>query len=327
MRRCALEAWLSVVGTDGDWKSALKGLANELASDDRHCRWLSASIVARLNDAEANQVSAEATKLGIRAAITYAFGWLGRNMDEATRIRGIVLPLAVAALSKKESPAELKLDAIRLIQLALGDMGPSPKHQRVFDGYASGIDLEAYERELDPLRVQLAELYPTGDTTIDRELIRTLAMLTSYSSKLVDAICEKLTEDSHPIDDIHHLVVVARLPMTHSVKQRDALVKALVQLDDKIAARNLPQDSSWNDRLKECWVRIALADDYLAAAIVNHPAFGQPNHTVFLNQMPPELLSVARKAFVGKITSDPDYAWNNDVVFALGESEEKSDRQ
>jgi putative heme-binding domain-containing protein len=174
--------------------------------------------------------------------------------------------------------------------------------------------------------VQLAEIYPTGDPRLDRELIRLLAMLTSYSSKLVDSVCEKLTDDSDPIDDIHHLVSLSRLPMTHSVKQRDVIVKALVGLESKIAAKKLPQDASWSDRIKEMWIKLALADDFLAAALVSHPAFGRPGHTLFLNQMAPELLPVARKAFVKQIEADSEYAWTNEVVFALGDTDDATYR-
>jgi putative heme-binding domain-containing protein len=149
-----------------------------------------------------------------------------------------------------------------------------------------------------------------------------VSMLKSSNGKLVDAITAQLTNDSDPTDDVHRLAVLARLPLTHSVQQRDRLVTTLVHLEDKVARFKRHQDSSWSERLKDIWVTLALTDPYLAPSLVNHPDFGQPGHAVFLNQMPPELLPVARTAFARQIAATPNYAWTNDVVFALGESDE-----
>ena len=93
-----------------------------------------------------------------------------------------------------------------------------------------------------------------------------------------------------------------------------------------MVARGLHQDASWSDRLKDIWVTLALADDYLAGALVGHPSFGRPGHAVFLNQMAPELLPVARAAFAKQIAADKDYAWSNEVVFALADSTEPTHR-
>lgn len=326
VRRSALETCLCMTPTAVDWSQLVPSLARCLGNAERSNRWLASQVVARIDESLLPVLSSEATKVGARAVVSYGFGWLNRPKLDAARIQGIVPSLAVAVLKGKNYDSELKRDAVRLLQVALGDFGPSADHLPTFDGYASRIDLQPYERDLDALRVDLAALYPTGDRPLDRELLRLLAMVTSFNGRLVDAIIDQLSDESDPMDDIHHLAVVARLPMTHTVKQRDALVKALVQLEPKTVKRGLHQDASWNDRIKDLWVTLALADDYLAAALVGHSAFGRPSHTVFLNQMPPELLPVARAAFAKQIAADSDYPWSNEVVFALGESTEPAHR-
>ena len=320
--RCTLELCQFLNQPDFDWSKIVPGLSRRLGGADRFNRTLAAAIVARMDEKHLPAVSADATKLGARAVISYAIGWLVRSNDDGRRIRSVIPQLAISVLKKKEYSVELKLDAVRLLQLALGDMGPGPERPPVFDGYASSLNLDEFERELDPLRVQLAELFPTGETTLDDELIRLFAMITTFNGKVIDAICNRLTPTSNPVDDIHQLVALARCPMTHSVKQREQIVSALVDLEEKIVIRNLHQDASWADRIKEMWLKLALADRFLAPAVVSHPKFGRPGHTIFLNQMPPELLPAARNAMVKMITSVGDYAWNNDVVFALGDSED-----
>ena len=325
--RCTLETCLCMNDKQFDWSKLIGSVARRMGGPDRFNRTLAAAVVTRMDEKFLPAVSAEATKVGPRAVVSYAIGWLARSTDKTRRIRSVLPTLAIAVLKKYDNPVSLKLDAVRLLQLALGDMGPAQSRPSVFDGYASTVNLEDYERELDPLRVQLAEIYPTGEQRLDEELVRLLAMLTTFSGKVIDSFCDRLTEDSDPIEDIHYLVALARCPMTHTVKQRDAIVKSLVGLEEKISIRKLPQDASWSDRIKEMWSKLAMSDQFLAPAIVGHPKFGRPGHTLFLNQMPPELLPVAREAFAKAITSDDDYAWNNDVVFTLGDSDNPAHRE
>jgi putative membrane-bound dehydrogenase-like protein len=324
--RCALEMCQQLDSRDFDWSKIVPGLVRRLGGPDRFNRTLAAAVVARMDEKQLPAVSVEATKTGARTVISYAIGWLARSTDNARRVQSVIPPLAISVLKKKENSAELKLDAVRLLQLLLGDVGPGPDRPPVFDGYASNLDLEEFERELDPVRVQIAELFPTGDNRVDDELIRLFAMLTTYNGKVIDAICDRLKPDSDPVQDIHQLVALARCPMTHTVKQRDQIVTALVELDEKIASRKLTQDASWADRVKEMWVKLARADRFLAPSIVSHPKFGRPGHTIFLNELPPELLPTAYAAFAKNIQSDDNYAWNNEVLFALSDSTEPDHR-
>ena len=325
--RCALEGCLSLDEKGFDWSKIVVPLAARLGSPDRYNRTLAAAVVTRADDRILPLLSTESTKNGHRAVISYAIGWLSRTTDQTQRFKSVIPPIAIAVLKKAENSVQLKLDAVRLLQMAIGDMGPQSGRASVFDGYASSAPLEQWERELDPLRMQLAEIYPTGVERLDEELARLFAMLTTYSGKVIDAMCDRLTEQSDPVDDIHLLVCLARCPMTHTVKQRDTIVKTLVELEEKIIVRKLPQDASWVDRIKETWIKLATADQFLAPAIVGHPKFGRPGHTLFLNQMPPELLQTARDSFAKMIESDSDYAWNNDVVFTLGESTNPAHRK
>lgn len=325
--RCTLEGCLCLDDKNFDWSKLVGPLAARLGGPDRNNRALAAALVTRVDDRILPVLSTESTKHGHRAVVSYAIGWLSRTSDQTQRFKSVIPPIAIAVLKKAENPVQLKLDAVRLLQMALGDMGPQSGRPSVFDGYASAAPLEQWERDLDPLRVQLAEIYPTGAEKLDEELARLFAMLTTYSAKVIDAMCDRLTEQSEPVDDIHLLVCLARCPMTHTVKQRDAIVKALVELEEKITVRKLPQDASWADRIKETWIKLALADQFLAPAIVGHPKFGRPGHTLFLNQMPPELLQTARDSFAKMIEADSDYAWNNDVVFALAESTNPAHRK
>ncbi len=44
---------------------------------------------------------------------------------------------AAAVVAAKQQPIELRREAIRVVQLALGDVGPSESNPPMFDSYAS----------------------------------------------------------------------------------------------------------------------------------------------------------------------------------------------
>jgi hypothetical protein len=161
---------------------------------------------------------------------------------------GIEIGLAIL---EGEFELSLKQQAVRLLQLSLGDVGPFKDRAPVLDGYAPQYSLSSIERSLDPYRVRAAKIYPSGDADLDHELLRVLAILQPYNIELLDRILEGITEESHPTDDIHRLITAARIPVDRSFPQTEKIAKTLVQIDHKIADRGLNQDSNWDDRMKE----------------------------------------------------------------------------
>ena len=231
----------------------------------------------------------------------------------------VVIPLSTRVLTG-DYPSELKRDAVRLLERSLGDLGPAPNHPAAFDGYASPVNLQAWERELDPLRTELASIYPADDPVLNEELARLIAMLQPYNPKLLDAVLAGITEESPAVADIHLLLVAARISVQRNATEREKIAHALVDLERKFAERKLPQDSDWNDRIKELYTRLAELDPYLAAAIIAEPGFGRPGHVLFMSQLSGDFLPQAIESFVRTIEATPDYPWNNDVIFVLAAS-------
>ncbi|MBX3450918.1 MAG: c-type cytochrome [Planctomycetaceae bacterium] len=295
------------------------GLAKALGSSDPAVRNLAAAAVTRIDAASLQPLSDATSKLGARAVTTYAAGWLMRAADDDSRIKGSIPPLALALVAGKY-PLDIRLDAVRLLQWVLGDMGPSEGVPPAFDGYTGAVDLAAFDRELDLPRIRLAEIYPTGDASLDREIARLLAMLQPPNASLLDKVLAFITPESEPLDDIHHLIVVARIPVPRSSKQTAIIAAGLTGLEGKLAARKMVQDSGWNDRMKEIYAALAKHDPMLAVEIVGQPTFGQAGHVMFLSELPGEHLDAAIAAFA-KAAADEDYVWTNDVVFVVGESE------
>ncbi|MFQ5733597.1 MAG: hypothetical protein ACE5KM_16790, partial [Planctomycetaceae bacterium] len=155
---------------------------------------------------------------------------------------------------------------------------------------------------------------------VDYELARVIAMLKPYNSDLLSRILDRITATSHPVTDIHHLVVAARVPADRNARQRLRIARAFVQLDGKIRARKLKVDLHWEDRIGEAYHRHAQIDPGLPEEIVAQAEFGGPDHVLFLKELDDRHWQTAIDRFVKRIRAGGDYRWNTDVVFLMGES-------
>ncbi|MAT15910.1 MAG: hypothetical protein CMJ46_11655, partial [Planctomyces sp.] len=155
---------------------------------------------------------------------------------------------------------QIKLDACRLIQLAWGDCGPADHHGSLYDGYASQRELTPFEFELDLFRIGLAELYPTGDSELDHELLRLIAMVSPANRELLQKIVAPINDKSDPTDDIHRLVVASRIPAEWSVELLEQISRALVMIEVKVREQRLPQDLNWNERIRDLYAELVKRD-------------------------------------------------------------------
>lgn len=321
--RVASEALL---GQPGEMTSenAVGGLRRRLASSSQFDRVAAARLIPQLSQRAFAGLSARSASLGPQGEIAAALGTLGRDPGFNTS----AFETGSRLFESNDLPVETRLEAVRLMQLALGDLTPEGKVPPVFDGYASAIDLSDVERQLDPYRVRLAEQFPTGDERLDQELARLLAVLQPFNAALLTRVLDRITPDSHPTQDVHYLIVAARIPALRDAAHREAVARGLVGIEEKLRNRKLHQDSNWDDRFKELYQKLVELDDSLPVAIVEQPDFGEPGHVLYMSQFPPEALKPAIAAFAERAAElDDDYPWSNDVIFVFGESKRPEHRE
>lgn len=318
--RVACEA---LVGQPGELNSAslATALAKRLGSKTKFDRIVAARLIPQLSKQTFRMLAVQAAKLGWSAGISNAFGFLGRQPG----FNDYAFKIALRVLDQ-DLPSELKLEAIRLMQLGLGDL-TLPKNVAVFDGYAPALDISEFDRQLDPYRIQLAGLFPTGDERLDYELARLLAMLQPYNADLLTKVLAKMTDDSHPTNDLHYLIVAARNSASRDSDHRLAVARALVMLEPKLKSRKLNIDTNWEPRLKELYHALVELDPLLPDVLIEQPEFGRPNHVLYMSELPGELLDAAIAGFSRQVEADSDYPWTNDVLFVFGESKKPEHRQ
>ncbi len=211
-------------------------------------------------------------------------------------------------------PAAVRLDAVRVLQLALG--GPADRSARgtVWEGYvrrAGGPELPA------GARTALRAALPSGDKVLDQELARALALVEDGPPATLAKVAALLTPRSHPTDDVHYLLVVARLSAARSPALTKQVAAALLALDRKVLERRLNRDTNWPLRLAELHAGLARRDANLNAALLAHPEFGRPAHAVFA-RAPGFDRRKAAEAFLRRSAKDKDFPWSAELVGLLG---------
>jgi putative heme-binding domain-containing protein len=295
---------------------------------DRYVRKAAADLFATLGEADRRVLEKQADTPARQ--LTCGFGQPGDIPSEE-------LLRAAQVLGRKSVPSSTRLDAVRLIQLALGDLMSRRAKGTVWEGYSargsplwgktaddrlppSGkrcpvrLDRPSFARALTALR----EAFPSGAADLDREISRTLAVLADDLPDTLAKVADRLTAKSDPIEDIHYLIVLACLrgPRPAAVTKRTAA--ALLALDDKLVRAKRNRDRHWPLRIMEVHAELVRKDSALNAAILGDPAFGRPDHAVFARATGFDRKRAAA-VFLARAARDEDFEWSPDLVRLVAE--------
>lgn len=293
-----------------------KQIASHLGSNDRLIRQTAIRLLTRASAETYHTISEEGVKRGWQAGVSVAVAFHQR--------RGTFHPypieIATRILNRDHSEA-LKLEAARLLQLALGDvMPPEDSVTEAYLGYISQYDLTPHQEQVNALNQQYTEFYPSGSELVDLEIERAMAMSQPTDPVLFEQVIQQMSQRSHPVADIHRLLVISRFKLTPTPLQQTAIAHAVAGLEGKIKTRELPQDSDWDDRVSEMYQALVKQDAELPVALLKEPEFGRPGHVIFATEFKEEQYPAMADAFVNKIQTMPNYQWTSDVIFLLGGS-------
>jgi putative membrane-bound dehydrogenase-like protein len=213
---------------------------------------------------------------------------------------------AFEAFSKSDTAAQ-RLEAIRLMQIALGDMPADAPIPIAFAGYSPQLlneaSLERIERAR-PFVPQLVAALGSEEPTTDYELARLLAMLRADSPELPAKLADKWSEDSRLEDDLHYMIVLALCPGQRTERVTRQTAAALANLHFKLAAGQMTPSRNWPQRVNEILAELLKLDSRLASALVVEPKFRLPTQSLFALQLPPEQRLAAACKFLQQISSD-----------------------
>jgi putative heme-binding domain-containing protein len=314
VQRIALEALVGV-SDSAALTAFLPGIARGLTAEDRHTRLAAASLVQQLS-----QPQVAALRLQLQSSPA---GQVWLAIGQQLRPVSVSIAAATTAVNvvvDSATPAALRADALRLLQLSLGDVGPGEGRDAVFDSYGTPLDLRPYESRLNPLLAELFETFPSGQPLFDSEMVRMIAVTSPYNRVLFGKVLAQITPESRPADDVHRLIALARFEIERSFEETTATARALLNVDVKIRKAGLRQDSNWDDRIGELYKALCSVDPALPQLLVEQPEFGEPGHVLYMDRVPQPQVELAIQKFVQRIADDDSFGWTNDVVFLIGES-------
>jgi putative heme-binding domain-containing protein len=295
---------------------------------DRYIRKAAADLLATLSEADRGALAKQAEMP--MQQLTCGFGQGGAVPPED-------LARAARILARKANAESTRLEAIRLIQLALGDLMARRAKGTVWEGYSPRqsplwpranedrlpprgdrcpvrMDKASFTRALTALR----QAFPSGHGDLDRETTRTLAVLEDEDPDSLTKTASRLTENSDPVEDVHYLVVLACLRGRRPAAVTKRTAQALLALDAKLLRGKRNRDRHWPLRIAEMHAELAQKDPALNAAILGEPAFGRPAHVLFARASGFDRKRAAA-VFLVRAAKDQDYEWDAELVALLAE--------
>ncbi|MCA9271224.1 MAG: PQQ-dependent sugar dehydrogenase, partial [Planctomycetales bacterium] len=211
----------------------------------------------------------------------------------------------------------IRRDAVRLLQLCLGDIRVSPLRPDVYAGYTANRPQDVAAEERAAAVATLTQTTPTDDDEFNREAARLLGML-EVESPHWPAVQERLsalsTETSSVQDDLHYLIVISRLPGERTTATTSNVAAALAGLHHKMAAGEMIPSRNWPLRVSETFTELCRRDPGLPAALAQHAAFGLPQHAMFAQLMPPREKTLATQRMLARALEDDETTWTSDMV-------------
>ncbi|MEO2029807.1 MAG: c-type cytochrome [Fuerstiella sp.] len=312
--RFALEA-LTTIRDQQLFEHCLPRVAVALGSKDTAVRRAASNVVVLMSAMQQRQL-ASLIEPSPRSQV-----WMGLGIAARSSSMNVsTARIALQAIQNESTDTEVRTEALRLLQLSCGDVGPQKGLPAIFDGYTARADLKPHEIPLNAARVLLANEFPSGNAGYDHELIRTIGMLGSVNQQLIGKLLQGITSDTLPSNDIHRLAALCRITGERVRSESQATAAALVNLEIKIREQHLKQDSNWDDRIGELSTALCQSDSAVSNLIVEQSGFGLPGHVVFLNAIPGDRKPAVIGAFVRHVLADDDYEWTKEIVSLLSDS-------
>lgn len=225
------------------------------------------------------------------------------------------------ALEATNDP-RIRLDALRLIQIGLGDVELVQDRPSTADGYAAS---EVARLGLDRRReavARLAPIFPTGHPELDGELGRTIAMLAAGHEDILERFATLWTEGSRVENDIHYLLCAARVPAERSGAFSRACARALLDLSPKMARVGNTPSRYWPARVQRVFTDLRARDPDLVPSMLTNPAFGRPEHSLFAAALEGNERLEAVRVLLRKATDEVsarEFTWTPELVALVGE--------
>ncbi|HVR85335.1 MAG TPA: PVC-type heme-binding CxxCH protein [Planctomycetota bacterium] len=316
---------LGFLARDGDARvrrAALEGLAEspaDLTEGDI------SSVIVENFDHPDRRVRQAAARL---AAVLPGSLWSALDKICRNRPPQVRLSRSLAAHWRRELPdfevaqvlasvpdPELRLEAIRLLMIALGDQNIDKPAVEVLSCYAPSITPTPDVRE--KILSAVRPLFPSRNPTLDVESSRLLAMLEDGDDETVKKTASFLSDKSPASEDVHYLAVLSRLRGQWPAELPGMIAHTLLRLNRKLDGQDQRNKQTWSLRLAELTSLFVLHDERTAEELLRHPLLISPDHVSVAVALGGEFRMKAARQFLEAVKRDPVFPWSESLLELL----------
>jgi len=291
-----------------------QALAANLTHPDKRVYQAAALLATALPEPAWNAVWTQQRNGLPQARLTTTLAHLWRNAS--SQVNTAAVETALATLSQNRAP-DLRLQAIRLIVLGLGDYHLEKPSVELFTAYETALPLAAHKTLATRIEKALAGLLLSGNPTVDYEAARLLAMLEAADPSLPAKIAAQLTDRSTPTSDFHYLTAFSRLS-SHAVTNHTAKIAgAVLSLDRKLSGLQQRPKQTWAARLGELVQALLKHDPRLADAFLRHPDFARQGNLDLATLLGSDRYLPCARLFFNAVQRTPGFLWSEQLVELL----------
>lgn len=210
-----------------------------------------------------------------------------------------------------------QIQGLALLVTAMGDW-------RIF---SPTLELySAYELNHPPLpnsppERQILELIrpmlKSPDRLLSSEAARVLGMLRDPDPALPSQLLDVIKPDSDPARDMHHLIILSRLPARAFTNASLRTAAAVVGLTRKLQGLDQRPKQTWTDRFKELMEQLVRRDSGLADALLRYPGFVASANLAAVDAFDFPDRERAARLFLQTAKANPAFPWSPALVRLL----------
>jgi putative membrane-bound dehydrogenase-like protein len=312
VRRCALEA---IVDRADDLTPAtvLGAARTNIGHADRRIRHLAATVLSNLPldpyMGFLRDVAKGSPQERLTASLAAAYRGPLPHMGLVEEALGVF---------KGASDPDLRLQALRLIALGLGDWNLTNASVELYTGYENPrADAVEWGPLIAKVATVVAPVFPSGNALVDVEAARVLAMVKARQPELRQKVLAQITGSSSATSDLHCLIVFSRLGSPAQTNLTPRVANAVLALDRKLGGRQQRTKQTWAFRLTELVEQLVQRDPGLANALLRHPQFVKPAHVTLVKPLGSEHYPGGARLFAAAAQRDPSFEWSGPLLDLL----------
>ena len=250
-------------------------------------------------------------------------GWLTPDSSSGNVAYLRKLLLATVSIAAESNCTQRRLEGARQAQRILGDVRIRAGIPEVFAG-VSGILPDWFND--DDRKAIANKIVPSVNVWMDSrlrwEMLRLAAMIQVDDPRLIEYLCRQdrsragIIElmDVSSADDIHCLIVAARLPTKRTSEFTEYSASTLANLHAKLAAEKNSPDRFFPVRITQLFDELSKLDPNLPLALVNNPNFGRAEHSLFALRLDGEAQKIAARKLLATAQKNDETPWTADLV-------------